>query len=145
MAYTSNTMRLRTPAPFSWSCVPAMAARSSILTPPSSAPEALAAQNSAGKIRRRISVAMSEAILDAARRKSGARAARGMALHVHRDRIHRDVRRRGFDMHGERGRVAAEPLRADAERVDRIGQLGLELRALRVVAARAEGPGRRDL
>ena len=36
-----------------------------------------------------------------------------MALHVHRDRIHRDVRRRELDVDGERRRVAAQPLRPD--------------------------------
>src|SRR5437870_11984751 len=76
-------------------------------------------------------------ILDPGRPESRARAACRVALHVHRHRIHGDVRRRGLDVHGERGRVAAQALRPDAERVYRARQLLLELRALRVLAARA--------
>ncbi len=63
----------------------------------------------------------SEAVFDAASAEGGARAPRGMALHVHRHRIHRDVRRRELDVHRERGGVAAQALRPDAERVHRTG------------------------
>ncbi len=52
-----------------------------------------------------------------------ARPPRRMALHVDRDRIHRDVRRGELDVHRERGGVAAESLRSDAEHVDRVGKL----------------------
>src|SRR5258708_15845161 len=80
----------------------------------------------------------SEAIFDARRAQGGPRAARGMALHVHRDRVHGDVRGGGLDVHGKGGRVAAEALRADADHVDRLAQLGFDLRAFRIGAPRAE-------
>src|SRR5258705_3650008 len=57
----------------------------------------------------------SKTISNLIRRESGACTARRVALHVDRDRIHRDMRRRGFDVNRERSRVTAEPLRADAE------------------------------
>src|SRR5258708_31270714 len=80
----------------------------------------------------------SEAIFDARRAQGGPRAARGMALHVHGDRVHGDVRGGGFDVHGKGGRVAPEALRADAEHVDRLAELRVELRAFGIGAARAE-------
>jgi hypothetical protein len=43
-----------------------------------------------------------------------------MALDVHRDRIHRDVRRRHLDVNAERRRAAAQSLWSDAELVDRL-------------------------
>ena len=43
----------------------------------------------------------SEAVSHTRRRKPGARASCRMALHVDRDRVHRDVRGGQFDMHGE--------------------------------------------
>src|SRR5207302_2776280 len=52
---------------------------------------------------------------DATGRDQPNRAARRVALDVHGDRIHRDVRRRDLDMDAERGASAAEPLRPDAE------------------------------
>src|SRR5712692_8368627 len=84
-------------------------------------------------------------IFDSRGPESGARAPRGVALHVHGHGVHGDVRRRGLDMDRERGRVAAQPLGADAERVHRAGELLFELRALGIVAARAELTRRRDL
>src|SRR5258708_1640463 len=87
----------------------------------------------------------SEAIFDARRAQGGPRAARGMALHVHGDRVHGDVRGGGLDVHGKGGRVAAEALRADAEHVDRLAELGFELRAFGIGAARAEGTRRGKL
>src|SRR6185437_4631713 len=79
----------------------------------------------------------------AGRRDHGHGAARRVALDVHRDRVHRDMRRCDLDMDGEGGAVAAEALRADAEAVDGLAQLGLELRALGIGAERAERPRRR--
>ena len=61
-----------------------------------------------------------------------------MALHVDGHRIHRNVRRRELDMHGERRRVASQALRPDAQTIDRGGKLRLELRAVRIGAMRAE-------
>jgi hypothetical protein len=43
-----------------------------------------------------------------------------VTLHVHRHGIHRDVGRRQLDVHRERSAIAAEPLRPDAERIDRV-------------------------
>ena len=69
-----------------------------------------------------------------------------MALHVHRDRIHRDVRRRELDVHRERRRVAAQPLRPDAEQVDRRGELAPRARAPSGSAqCEPSGARRRDL
>ncbi len=68
-----------------------------------------------------------------------------MALHVDRDRIHRDMRRGEFDVHGECGRVAAEPLRTDAEHVHRRRQFGFQLRAVGIVALRTKRARRCDL
>src|SRR5689334_186006 len=70
----------------------------------------------------------------AARRDHRAGAARRMALDVHRDGVHRDVGRRDFDMHPERGGAAAQTLRADAELVHRLAQLRLDRRAFRIGA-----------
>src|SRR6266850_6897030 len=113
--------------PFSSSAWPSTSTRSSSVTPSRSAPWAAPA-------RARIITTLtpnSETIFDARRSQRGARAARGVALHVHRDRVHRDVRRRGLDVHGEGGRIAAQALRADAEHVDGLGELGFQLRAFR--------------
>src|SRR3974390_1533755 len=60
--------------------------------------------------------------LDAARGERRRGAARRVALHVHGDRIHRDVRGRDLDVHRERGRVAAEALRPHAEPVHRLAE-----------------------
>src|SRR5258706_3687360 len=67
-----------------------------------------------------------EAVLDAGGRDRGARAARGMALHVHRHRVHGDVRGGDLDVHREGGGVAAEPLRTHAEHVDRLREARLD-------------------
>src|SRR4051812_4529663 len=83
--------------------------------------------------------------LDTRRRERRARAPRRVALHVDRDRIHRDMRRGELDVHGERRRIAAQPLRADTELVDRLRQLVLELRAFWIGAMRAERTRRRAL
>src|SRR5262245_25939028 len=115
--------RVRKAMPFRWISWPSTRTRSSSVTPSSSA--ALAAKESNRRTR------TLKAIFDAGRFESGARAARRVALHVHRHGIHRDMRRRGLDMHRERGRVAAQSLRPDAQHVDRLRQLALELRALR--------------
>src|SRR5678816_331102 len=123
--------------PFSWISWPSTRTRSSSVTPCSSA--ACAAVEKAS---RRSTL---ETIVDARGVESGARAARRVALHVHRDRVHGDVRRRGLDVHREGGRIAAQPLRADAEHVDRLREFALELRAFRIAALRSEGPGRRLL
>jgi len=53
--------------------------------------------------------------------------------------------RRRFDVHRERGRIAAKSLGTDAEHVHRLAELGFELRALGIGAVRAERPRRRDL
>ena len=70
-----------------------------------------------------------EAVAHAVGRDRRARAPRRMALHVHRHRVHRDVRRGELDVHCERGGVPAQPLRPDAEQIDRGGQFAFELRA----------------
>ena len=67
-----------------------------------------------------------------------ARRANRRAAQVDRDRQRGDVARRGRDVHGERRRVAAEPRRADAGRVDRGEQLGLERGEARVARRRAD-------
>src|SRR5438105_864504 len=134
-------MRVRSAMPFSSNAWPSTSTRSSSCTPsnsPAWAPPASA----------RIITTLtpnSEAILDARGAQGGARAARRVALHVHRDRVHRDVRGGGLDVHRERGGVAAQALRTDAEHVDRLRELLLELRAFRVGAVRAERPRRSDL
>src|SRR5882757_5700659 len=79
---------------------------------------------------------------DAARRDQRRGAARRVALDVHGDRIHGDVGRRDLDMDAEGGGPAAEPLRADAELVDGLAQLRLDLGAFRIGAGGAERPGR---
>src|SRR5260370_35810509 len=81
---------------------------------------------------------------NAARRDQRRGAPRRMALDVHGDRIHGDVGRRDLDMDAERGGSAAEPLRADAELVDGLAQLRLDLAALGFGAGRPARPGRRD-
>src|SRR5512134_1781509 len=86
-----------------------------------------------------------ETVGHALRREGRRGAARGVALHVDCHRVHRDVRRRELDVHGERGRVAAEPLRSDTELIHRARELCFELRALRVLALRAERTDRREL
>src|SRR5688572_27415594 len=55
------------------------------------------------------------------------------------------MRRRELDVHRERGRVPAQPLRADAELVHRAREALLELRAFGIVAAGAERARRGDL
>src|SRR3954469_11323488 len=115
--------------PFSSRAWPSTFTRSSSRTPSSSAACAVAtARSSASSL---------ETILHARCTDRGARASRRVALHVHGDRIHGDVRRRRLHVHGKGGRVAAEALRADAEHVDRLAELALEPRALRVLAMRA--------
>src|SRR5690349_11688818 len=121
-------MRLRRPAPFSTRSRDSTCVLSSSLTPCTSAavtPNAPSASSAPSK-----SLCIGpplEAVFDPRRAKHGACAPRGMALHVDRDRIHRDMRRRGFHVHGERRRIAAEALRADAEGVHGCGKLLLEL------------------
>src|SRR5437016_4544360 len=111
--------------PLSSSAWPSTSMRSSSCTPSSSpawaAPASTPARTTALKT-----------ILDARRPQSGASAARRVALHVDRYRVHRDVRCRGLDMHRERGGVAAQALRPDTEHVDRLRELLLELRAFGV-------------
>src|SRR5438034_7554561 len=131
-------MRVRSAMPFSSSAWPSTSTRSSSCTPSNS--PAWAAPASA-----RIITTLtpnSEAILDARGAQGGARAARRVALHVDRHRVHGDVRCRGLDMHGKGGGVAAQALRPDAEHVDGLSQFLLELRAFRVGAVRAERPRR---
>src|SRR5689334_18630911 len=98
--------------PFSWISWPSTRTRSSRRTPSSSAAWAVKPSPS-----RRIVL---KTIFNSIAREGGARAAGGVALHVDRHGIHGDVRRRGLDVHRERGRVATEPLRAHAEHVDRL-------------------------
>src|SRR6266850_5596266 len=124
--------------PFSSSAWPSTSTRSSSVTPSRSAAWAPPASTPA-------STRTLKTIFDARRPQRGASAARGVALHVHRDRVHRDVRRCGLYVHGEGGRIAAQALRADAEHVDRLAELRFELRAFRIGAARAERPRRGDL
>src|SRR5688500_6381223 len=111
MAYTWKNARLRRPAPFSVSSELPTRVLSSIFTPATSAADAavIARKRLAASIA--FMARLLEAVFHAGRTDCRARAPRGMALHVHCHRIHRDVRRRGLDVHGERGRVAAEPLR----------------------------------
>src|SRR4051812_6383397 len=120
--------------PFSWISWPSTRTRSSSRTSSSSAACTETATTNRNKTLK--------AILDTGRLEELARAARRMALHVDRDGIHGDVRRRGLDVHREGGRIAAQTLRADAEHVDRFAELALELRALRISAVRAERPRR---
>src|SRR3990167_8956714 len=82
--------------------------------------------------------AISSSDLDALGREQGGRAPGRMALDVDRDRVHGDVGRGQFDVDRERGRIAAQPLRADAEGVDRRREQGFELGAFGVGTARAE-------
>src|SRR5207248_7479629 len=126
---------------FSSSAWPSTWTRSSSCTPSSSPAWALHASSRIITTR----APNSKAIFDAGGTQSRPRAARGVALHVDRDRIHRDVRGGGFDVHRKGGRIAAEALRTDAEHVDRLPELGFELRTFRVGAARAERPRRGDL
>ena len=44
------------------------------------------------------------------------------------------MRRRGFDVHGERRRIAAQALRPDTQQIHGLAELALELRAFRVLA-----------
>src|SRR5882762_8965903 len=104
---------VRSPAPFSTSSL----VLSSSFTPATSAPRTGRHINKA-----KITSALI-AILDARRPERGARAARRVTLHVHRHRVHRDVGGRGFDVHRERGGIAAESLRTDAEHVHRRAEL----------------------
>src|SRR3970282_685619 len=120
MAYTSKMKRWRSPAPVSVSSVSAMRTRSSNFTPATSAA-------CSGSANARSSNSL-EAILEPRGPERGAGAPRGMALHVHRHRVHGDVRGRGFYVHGEGGRVAAQALRPDAEQIHRLAQLALALR-----------------
>src|ERR1700694_291295 len=126
---------VRTPAPFSTSSL----VLSSSFTPATSAPNAGMATH-----KDNIKTALIP-ILDTRSPEGSARAARRVALHVHRHRVHRDVGGGGFDVHRERGGIATEPLRTDAEHVDGLAELRLELRALRIVTARAQRPRRRHL
>src|SRR3954471_1347734 len=123
--------------PFSSRAWPSTCTRSSSRTPSRSAACAAPA--------RRKKASDLKTILHAAAADRGPRAARGVALHVHRYRVHGDVRRGGLDMHGEGRRIAAEALGSDAEQVHRFAESLLELRALRILAARAERPGGGDL
>src|SRR5204862_4475024 len=110
---------------------------SSIFTPATSAAKAGTASKS--------STTVLKTILDPfpGERRTGA--ARGVALHVDRDRVHGDVRGGGLDVDGKGGGIAAQSLRTDAEEVDRLGEVALELRAFRIVAVRTEGAGRGQL
>src|SRR5688572_16745183 len=107
-------------------------ARSSSFTPATSAACTASAMQKTSN-----ASASLETILEPFRRERRARAARRMALHVHRDRIHRDVGRRGLDVHGERRRIAAQALRPDAQQIYGLAELALELCAFRVLAYRA--------
>ena len=49
-----------------------------------------------------------------------------MALHVHGDRIHRNVRRGQFNLYCKSGRVTAETLRSNAEQINRLRQRDFE-------------------
>src|SRR5688572_1927121 len=131
-----NTMRVRSAMPFNCSSCPSTRTRSSSLTPSSSA----ACSGSAS-----INRSSLETVFDSRRAKRRARAARRVALHVDRHRVHGDVGGGGFDVHGERGRVPAQTLRTDPQQVDGLSQRRLELGTLRILAARAERPRRRDL
>src|SRR2546426_10813629 len=72
------------------------------------------------------------------RRDVRARAARGPALVVDRDRVQRHVRVRVLDMARKHGDVAPEAHRADARLVQQLEELFLELRDVRVGIARAD-------
>src|SRR3989441_10725539 len=131
-------MRVRSAMPLSSSAWPSTSTRSSSCTPSSSPAWAAPASSPA------MTTAL-KTILDAGGAQGGARTARRVALHVDCHRVHRDVRRRGLDVHREGGRIAPQALRPDAEHVDRLRQLLLELRPFWVGAARAEPPRRGDL
>src|SRR6185503_5639266 len=134
--YTLKMKRVRRARPFRCSSCPSTRTRSSSFTPSSSAAPTGRANRSSSSLK---------TVFHPRRPKGGARAPRGVALHVHRHRVHGDVRGGGLDVHREGGRVAAQALRPDAEQVDRLAERGLELRALRILAARAERSRRRHL
>src|SRR5712692_816512 len=119
---------VRSPAPFSTSSL----VLSSSFTPATSGPKAGKATH-----KENIKTALVP-ILDTRSPKGGAGTARRVTLHVHRHRVHRDVGGRRFDVHRERGGIAAEPLRTDAEHVHRLAELFFQPGALGVVAAGAE-------
>src|SRR3990170_1468243 len=106
------------PMPFSSSSRPSTRTRSSRMTPSSSAAWARSANNNDTSIT--LKAINLEAVFQSRGAKRGARAPRGVALHVDGHRVHGDVRRRGLHMDRESGRIAAEALRADAEQVDRL-------------------------
>src|SRR6267378_6972460 len=124
---------VRSPAPFSTSSL----VLSSSFTPATSAPKAGKATH-----KENIKTALIP-IFDPRSPKGSARAARRVALHIHRHRVHRDVGGGRFDVHRERGGIAAEPLRTDAEHVHRLAELFFQPGSLGVVAARAERSGSR--
>src|SRR6185436_13139861 len=138
--YTLKMKRVRRARPLSCSSWPSTWMRSSRFTPSSSA----ARTGKCGVRANRKGINL-ETVFHPRRAKRGACAARRVALHVHRHRVHRDVGRRGLDVHRERGRVAAQALWPDAEQIDRLAERGFELRAFRIFAARAERPRGRDL
>ena len=84
-----------------------------------------------------VNIRISKAIGHAAGGEGRARAPRRVALHVDRHRVHRDVRRGEFNVHRERSRVTAQPLRPDAKLIDRSRELRFELGAFRVGAMAA--------
>src|SRR5436309_1863251 len=106
-------MRVRSAMPFNSNAWPSTLTRSSSCTPSSSPAWAVPASSPA------MTTAL-KTILDAGGAQGGARAARGVALHVDRHRVHGDVRCGGLDVHGERSGVAAQALRPDAQHVDRL-------------------------
>src|SRR5258705_14016207 len=99
IAEPGKNTRLRSPPPVRESSASPTRALSSILTPATSAVHAGTARHRE-KMRRRSSL---KAIFNPVPAERGARAARRMALHVHRDRVHGDVRRRGLHVNGEGG------------------------------------------
>src|SRR5687768_7068410 len=84
--------------------------------------------------------AMSVPVPHAVGADDGRCAPRGMALHVHGHGVHRDVGGGDLHVHGESGRIAAQPLGADAEAVHRLDEGLLEGRPLRIGARAAERP-----
>src|SRR5919199_770109 len=77
-------------------------------------------------------------VFDALGRDHSRGARRRVALDVHGEGVHGDVRRGGLEMARKRGAAPAEALRADAEAVHRDREHLLELLALRILAGRAE-------
>src|SRR5215203_1555692 len=101
-------------------------------------------RSSMGMVRTWCAMAL-EPVLDAVGGDHRRGAPRRVALDVHGDGVHGDVRRGGLDVDRERGAASAQALRADAQRVHGDRQHLLELLAFRILAGRPERARRRHL